>query len=490
MVFTSHPNIRSVDIFLYGIIVPVLPFALNARASVAEEDIQTWISIFLAVYGAALLIASPFFGWLADKIASRRWPMLAGLLALGGSTVLLCVGRSVGVLIAGRILQGVSAAVAWVVGLALLVDTLGAEQLGMAMGYVGLALSLALLLAPLLGGIVFAQAGYYAVFAMGFGIIILDIILRLVMIEKKVAERWLPINPPPAVNISDTDIEKQTEITKPGSDEPDIELDKGSHGTNDALLTNPEAQQTLSSEAPKVVAEDSKPHGNLASRLPPVISLLKSRRLLCALWLSAMQASLMTSFDATLPLFVANTFGWDSTGAGLIFLPIVIATFVGPVIGWASDRFNIARWLVTSGFVLAVPFLILLRLVDHDSIGQKVLLCALLCMIGLGLTLALTPIMAEIAYVVDAKEKKHPPGFFGKNGAYASAYSLFNMAWAAGCLIGPLLGGLVNSSKGWPTMTLILGCVSAFSAIPAVIWTSGSLFKLRRKAQAEFEPRQ
>jgi MFS family permease len=116
---------------------------------------------------------------------------------------------------------------------------------------------------------------------------------------------------------------------------------------------------------------------------------------------------------------------------------------------------------------------------------QKVLLCALLCMIGLGLTLALTPIMAEIAYVVDTKEKKHPPGFFGKNGAYASAYSLFNMAWAAGCLIGPLLGGLINSSKGWPTMTLVLGCLSAFTAIPAVIWTSGSLFKLRRKVRTQ-----
>jgi MFS family permease len=452
---------------------------------VAEEDIQTWISIFLAVYGAALLVASPVFGWLADRIKSRRWPMLAGLLALGGSTVLLCVGRSVGVLVAGRILQGVSAAVAWVVGLALLVDTLGSEQLGMAMGYVGLALSLALLLAPLLGGIVFAQAGYYAVFAMGFGIIILDIFLRLVMIEKKIAEQWLPESGSPATTTSDTNIGDEVKTTKPGSDDAEIELGKDDHSTNIALSTSPKAERTQTSEVSKASDTNSTPQNNFPSRLPPIIFLLKSRRLLCALWLSAMQASLMTSFDATLPLFVANTFGWDSTGAGLVFLPIVIATFVGPVIGWASDRFNIARWLVTSGFVLAVPFLILLRLVDHDSIEQKVLLCALLCMIGFGLTLALTPIMAEIAYVVDTKEKKHAPGFFGKNGAYASAYSLFNMAWAAGCLIGPLLGGLVNSSRGWPTMTLILGCVSAFSAVPAVIWTSGSLFKLRKRARLE-----
>jgi MFS family permease len=412
--------------------------------------------------------------------------MLAGLIALGGSTVLLCIGRSVGVLIAGRVLQGVSAAVAWVVGLALLVDTLGSEQLGMAMGYVGLALSLALLLAPLLGGIVFAEAGYYAVFAMGFGIIILDIFLRLVMIEKKVARRWLPDDTPPVETTSQTKTEKEADVTDIVSDEPDIE--RGS--TNDHItdITSPDnvkAERTRSDDIVEATGETAKTRKSLTGRLPPVIFLLSSRRLLCALWLSAMQASLLTSFDATLPLFVADTFGWNSTGAGLIFLPIVAATFVGPVIGWASDRFNIARWLVTSGFILAVPFLILLRLVDHNGMEQKVLLCALLCMIGLGLTLALTPIMAEIAYVVDTKEKKHPPGFFGKNGAYASAYSLFNMAWAAGCLIGPLLGGLINSSKGWPTMTLVLGCLSAFTAIPAVIWTSGSLFKLRRKVRTQ-----
>ncbi|KAK3081186.1 hypothetical protein LTR53_020486, partial [Teratosphaeriaceae sp. CCFEE 6253] len=53
-------------------------------------------------------------------------------------------------------------------------------------------MSLAILLAPLLGGVVFAAAGYYAVFAMAFGLIVLDVILRLFMIEKKIAVRWLP----------------------------------------------------------------------------------------------------------------------------------------------------------------------------------------------------------------------------------------------------------------------------------------------------------
>ena len=78
------------DIFLYGIIVPVIPFALASRASVPQSSVQSYVSILLAVYGAALLVASPVAGWYADRSSSRRLPLLIGLLALAGSTVILC----------------------------------------------------------------------------------------------------------------------------------------------------------------------------------------------------------------------------------------------------------------------------------------------------------------------------------------------------------------------------------------------------------------
>jgi MFS family permease len=75
------------------------------------DRVQYWVSVLIAIYGAALLAFSPICGWLADRGASRRSPLLLGLFALLGSTVLLNVGNSVGILIVGRILQGASAAV-------------------------------------------------------------------------------------------------------------------------------------------------------------------------------------------------------------------------------------------------------------------------------------------------------------------------------------------------------------------------------------------
>ncbi|KAK3674180.1 hypothetical protein LTR78_006027 [Recurvomyces mirabilis] len=458
------------DIFLYGIVVPVLPFALTSRSSIQPDQIQTWISIFLAVYGAALLAAAPVCGWLADRTSSRRLPFVLGLVALAASTVMLCIGNSIGVLAAGRVLQGISAAVVWVVGLALLVDTVGSEGVGQAMGYLGLSMSLAILLAPLLGGVVFAASGYYAVFAMAFGLIGFDIVMRLVMIEKKVALRWLPREEV----IPDT---KKQDMPPLDTRNPALDLQE-----IPALpvMDDTANKEAATSDTAKTTPPGTRrPLGKFASRLPAVIYLLSSRRVLSALWACLVQSSLLTAFDSMLPLYVRDTFHWNSTGAGLIFLPIVVVSFLGPLIGRASDQVG-PRWFATAGFVIGCPFIMLMRLVDHNSLTQKVLLCALLALFGLAMTLVITPIMAEITYAVDAKARRHPPGFFGKNGAYAQAYSLFNMAWAAGCFIGPLMGGLINQRAGWGTSTLVLGCLSIFTALPTAVWTGGSIFKQRK----------
>lgn len=411
--------------------------------------------------------------------------MLLGLLALGGATVILCVGNSIAVLAVGRFLQGISAAVPWVVGLALLVDTVGPDEVGQVMGYVGLSMSLAMLVAPLLGGIVFATSGYYAVFAMAFGLMALDIFLRIVMIEKKVAAKWIPVEDTlgvearktaqgtrHAVDNGATDSVVMADLpdtsSSPSKERPDLERMTSIRSERSAVVNEMLPQSTP--EAFK----------RFTAALPPVVFLLASRRVLSALWACLMQATLLTSFDTILPLFVRDTFHWTSLGAGLSFLPIVVPAFLGPIFGYLSDKHG-PRWYATAGFALACPFLILLRLVHEDTLEQKVLLCALLALIGLCLTMMLTPMMAEITYAVDAKAQRRPEGFFGKNGAYAQAYSLFNMAWAGGCLVGPLLSGLVTQKQGWSVATLILGCVSIFTAVPTAVWTGGSIIKKARR---------
>jgi MFS family permease len=204
------------DTFLYGIIVPVIPFALSTRIGVAKASIQSWTSISLACYGAALLVCSPITGFYADRSSSRRLPLLVGLLALAGATLMLCLAQTVSLLLIARILQGCSAALVWTVGLALLVDTVGQKDIGKALGYTSISMSVSILGAPVLGGVVYEKAGYYAVYYMAFGIVALDILLRLLLIEKKIARQWLPEEVPGSNGISTP--KKGSDLEKTGKE--------------------------------------------------------------------------------------------------------------------------------------------------------------------------------------------------------------------------------------------------------------------------------
>ncbi|KAF1955223.1 MFS general substrate transporter [Byssothecium circinans] len=475
------------DMFLYGLIVPVIPFAIQTKSHVDSGRVQYWVSVLIAIYAAALLAFSPICGWLADRSSSRRSPLVLGLLALLGATVLLNIGSSIGIMIAGRLLQGASAAVVWVVGLALLADTVPQDRLAQAMGYVGVGMSVGIMIGPLLGGVVYERAGYNAVYAMAYALIGIDIVLRLLLVEKKVAMRWTK---------ETSDSQTTSDETAP-SDQTDIEKGTGTKGesentgtdSNGASTTVPATDLEISAisvpdtstpatKADQTGATNNNSQKRLRERLPPVLSLLYSRRLLAALFGAIIQAAVMTSFDSVLALHAANTFHWHSTGAGLLFLPIVIPSFLGPLFGYISDRYG-GRYPATIGFLLACPPLACLRFVDTNTIHDKVLLCALLALIGLFLTLTFPPFMAEISAVVADKEKKmleNGEKGYGKGGAYAQAYALFNMAFAAGCVVGPLLAGFIVQEKGWATMAWVLGLLSAVTAVPSFLWMGGWIF--------------
>ena len=462
------------DIFLYGVIVPVIPFALRSRVGLLEQDVQHWVSVLLAVYGAALVGASPICGFLADRTPNRRLPLLVGLLALGGSTLLLCLGATIPLLLVGRVLQGVSAAIVWTVGLALLADTVGHERIGQAIGYVSIAMSVAILIGPLLGGVVYDRAGYYAVYYMAFALIILDILLRMVLVEKKVARQWITEEPKALVAAEEEKTEPLSPVVAPS---PVLEMTAVQEAVGDEISSSPNsaAAPRLDPTSPTVVAPSTAlpPPASQRSAKPhrAILLLLSSRRLLAALFCTLTQAILLTAWDAVLPLYVNRLFGWSSVGGGLIFLPLVIPSFLAPLIGYWSDKKG-PRWPTVLGFLLAVPFLVLLRFVDHGGIRQIVLLCALLALLGFAVTNAMTPLLAEITYLVYAKELSHP-GAFGGRGAYATAYGLFTTAYAGGMLVGPLWGGLVTQSAGWGTMCWSLAVLSVGGAGIAVLFIGG-----------------
>ncbi len=160
------------DILAYSVAVPVLP-DLSRRYGASP----TVIGMLFASFGVTLLAASIPMGALSDRVG-RRVPMVAGLVALAGATLLFAFSDGLPWLFAARLVQGAADAVTWVVGFALIADLYGPEQRGRVTGFVMSGTSFAFIIGPSIGGWLYeiggirlpflAVAGIGALVAVGF----------------------------------------------------------------------------------------------------------------------------------------------------------------------------------------------------------------------------------------------------------------------------------------------------------------------------------
>ncbi|KAA8571689.1 hypothetical protein MFRU_016g01550 [Monilinia fructicola] len=472
------------DAFLYGVIVPVLPFSLQERSGVPEEEVQWWTSFIFAVFGAAIIVGSPICGWLADRTADRSVTYFAGLFILAAATLLFGFAKNAWLLVVSRIFQGLSAAIVYTVGLALLVDTVGSDRIGQWMGTALSCSSVGLIISPLLGGMVYDKAGYMAVFGMAAGLIIVDIILRMFMIEKRTAERYM-VKSLTSTNESGNGNFNTLPTEHEGQSSTSEGSNSWSESSNTANSTPPGFGIPNYDESSALLPKRTT-NGNQNSKswgLPPVITLLGSPRVVAAIYGIFVNVSILATFDSVLALFVKETFHWSSLAAGLIFLCIAIPGLSGPLVGRLSDHFG-PRWIAVLGCTLTAVPLMLMRLVDNDTIEQKILLCALLFICGCTLILIVAPVAADLSLVVGEIEIENP-GKFGPGGAYAQAYALFNCSMAAATIFGPVFSGAIITQYGWKSMTIAVGIFSITGAIPCLFFTGGRLFQKESESATE-----
>lgn len=264
---------------------------------------EYWVSVLLMSEAGVACIACPVFGYLVDVSPSRKLPYQLGLILLGGSMGLLAVADTVWKFVAARLLQGGASAVVVVGGLALMTDSVAADNLGLMIGYLGSAVTLGFLLGPFLGGLVYDAAGYHAVFIVAFGIVAVDLVMRFAVVEKSVARRW----------------------------------SKG-------LLSDSQSADY------HTFPRDCPPPEQSATKRGFVLPLLlRQPRILLSSWALLVQGLIYAAFDAvcpnhfiysamltkqqTLPVFVETRFGWTAFGAGMTFLPGALSAFFNPYFG-------------------------------------------------------------------------------------------------------------------------------------------------------------
>ncbi|KAK8022368.1 MFS amine transporter [Apiospora rasikravindrae] len=438
----------SQDSMFFGLIVPFLPNLLKYRVGLVDDaEIQLWNSVLVGVYGGAVFIGSPIFGYFADKAKSRKIPLLLGYLSLAASTVLLHLGNSLALLVLGRILQGLSSACVSSVGFAILFDAFGTEEAGGAMGWVAASLDAGGFIGPALAGVLFNTGGEMAVFIFAYAFICFDILLGLLVILDRTQPDKQPLASSSALSDSDSDSEDSS--TAVASTEASDSEDNNSGSKIETSSSDDGSGSAFAAAKPRATAytTESRPAGVSFRRL------MLNPRLLAAFagWLVV--GSFETAFDSVLPIFVEQTYHWAVLGAGLIFLGFYLpGIIVSPICGYIMDRVrNSPRVLCTLGFALSGPSFILLGLAEGPQIGKQALLCVLLSVVGIGTGLSGPPLLKEVGTVVELAERKNP-GAYGPKGSDGPGLRRN--------LLGPVLAGAMKAAYGWAVMGWVFGIVS------------------------------
>lgn len=428
------------DLFLYGIVVPILPFILKDRLSVPHNKIQTYTSALLACFAGASVLFSLPAGIIADKLSARQLPFLLGLVALLVSTILLYLGETIAVLIIARILQGISAAVVWTIGLALVLDTVGSDKLGVTIGSIFSFISVGELAAPVLGGVVYKKVGSGAVFGMGFGLLTVDFLMRLAVIEKKVAARY-GIKDDPADEEDEEEASEDSPLLANGAEDMD--------------------QWKIPKDQPRFIKKF------------PLLYCFKNPRLLVAELLAFQQANLLAVFDSTIPTEAQDLFAFDSLKAGLLFTPLILPyLLLGPLAGKAVDKYG-SRLGASVGFGFLVLPLILLRIPHEGGSAEIVKFCVFLAMSGFGLALISAPSVVEASFVVEQYYKANPE-VFGDEGPYGQLYAINSMVFSAGLTLGPLISGALRERIGFGNMNAIVAGMCAVVSVLSYMFLGGS----------------
>jgi MFS family permease len=250
-------------------------------------------------------------------------------------------------------MQAAFGSAAWIVSFATLVDNIDPQSKGR---YLATAMSFATLgiaAGPVVSGTLFQLFGYWAAWSVPIVLLVVDFVARLIMIEARSAiaetSNTIPTDPEETTALLPSE-QEECESVKPSQQTSETNIPQFP-GFYRVILTDPRAISALAN--------------------------------------TFMLTLILAGFDATLPLFLQNTFGWDSLRVGMIFLglqgpPILL----GPIIGLLRDLFG-ARYTTTLGWALLFPLLWLQATPDHkaftwakpENYGQPVFICGL---IGVG----------------------------------------------------------------------------------------------------------
>ncbi|TVO62408.1 Bcr/CflA family multidrug efflux MFS transporter [Spiribacter vilamensis] len=156
-------------IVILGVITAFAPLSIDLylpSLPLIEQDLSVspgLTQLSLALFFIGLAVGQFFYGPLADRYGRRR-PLLVGILLYLAATLLCAFSMNIEMLLAGRLTQGFGAAAGPVIARAVVRDLYSGRRAARVMSFVILVMTVAPLIAPVLGGWISSLLGWRAVF--------------------------------------------------------------------------------------------------------------------------------------------------------------------------------------------------------------------------------------------------------------------------------------------------------------------------------------
>ncbi|MGQ9425924.1 Bcr/CflA family multidrug efflux MFS transporter [Gilvimarinus sp. F26214L] len=181
-------------ILLLGALIGLSPLAIDMylpsmpsiarELSASPEAVQWTVSIYLIFFALPQL----FFGPLSDAMG-RRFAIFCGLAFFLGGSILSAVAPNIEVLLVARALQGTGSAAISVTVPALVKDRFSGAEYTRTVGFIMMVMSVAPLVAPIVGGLIFSLGGWRSIF-----LVLVAITLLLSVLFARAVTESLPGN--------------------------------------------------------------------------------------------------------------------------------------------------------------------------------------------------------------------------------------------------------------------------------------------------------
>ncbi|KAJ5117924.1 major facilitator superfamily domain-containing protein [Penicillium atrosanguineum] len=416
------------DELLFAFMLPLLPTVLEQRIGLDPSLTQRFTSIFLAEGAFISVISSPIFGSIADAISSKKTLLLLLLVLTLISTACLSLTTHLTWLFAGRFFQCLTSNGIWIVGMSTMAENIGSEHMGKIAGLTSTLTAAGTTGGPILAGVLFELGGYWCAWMGPAAFLLVDITMRLLMIEKQ---------------------------------------DKPEQGDQ-----NPEQDPLLKIQPTRSNDDESNSSTSLEGQGWLFYALIfRQSRFSSGVFCAFVFALLIGCIESTLAVHIRSAFGWGALHVGLL-----LAWIQGPGIvlaapvGWMKDKQG-SRIPTAVGFLGLSPFLLFSGIPGSkvfqwatDKFWAQPLYVVCMALIGCLLSLLNGVGTMQATEAIDILEAENP-GVFGPNGGYSRALSITNMTWMAGLMTGPLLAELIIGHFGYFELQCSLGGISFVAGI-------------------------